>query len=344
MQILVTGGMGFIGSHLVLHLLQNLPEARVINLDSLSYAANPRNLEQVERMYGKRYQFIHGNIADGELMNRLMPEAELVFNLAAETHVDRSLHDPDVFMRTNVLGVSTMLQAAVKAWQKFPERRFIHISTDEVYGSLSLEDPARFTESTPLAPRSPYSASKASADLLALAYYHSFNLPVVVTRASNNYGPHQFPEKFIPLMIRRALSGRELPVYGDGLYVRDWLFVKDHCRGLAMVAQKGRPGQVYNIGGNNQLNNLTLLNMILASLGAVSGRKPEEFGALIRHVQDRPGHDRRYDLDCRKIEQELGFIPEVNFAQGLNITTQWYVEHENWWPNSTEDSQLWLKR
>lgn len=345
MRILVTGGMGFIGSHLIIYLLKNLPEAEIINLDALNYAANPRNGKYAESLFGDRYEFIHGNISDVGLVDTLMHQVDIVFNLAAETHVDRSLQGSSIFMRSNVLGVNVMLQAAHKAWLGHPEKRFIQVSTDEVYGTLALEDKHRFTEQSPLNPRSPYSASKAGGDLLALSYFHSFDLPVIITRASNNYGPRQFPEKFIPTMIMRALLGEDLPIYGDGLYVRDWLYAGDHAEALWQTALKGVPGQIYNIGGNNQINNLTVLKYIMESLGRLLDIDPSVFNELIHHVEDRPGHDRRYDLDCAKIESELGFTPQADFQRCLDYTVKWYYDHFDWWGNNPlQESQLWLRR
>lgn len=344
MQILVTGGMGFIGSHLVRLIMETMPQAKVVNLDVLSYAANQRNLEYVKHVFSQRYEFVHGDICDAPLVAGLLRDSHLVFNLAAETHVDRSLADASHFVRTNVSGVNSLLQAARKVWPANENRRFVQVSTDEVYGALTLEDKNIFTEQSPLMPRSPYSASKAGGELMAMSFYHSFGLPVMVTRASNNYGPHQFPEKFIPLMINRAMHSQEMPVYGDGLYVRDWMHVEDHCRALLAVAMNGQAGQVYNIGGNNQASNLQVLDMIIDSLSALLDVEASEFKALIRHVEDRPGHDRRYAIDSSKVEKELGISPQIDFAAGLYETVKWYFDNMEWWDDSNQESQLWLRR
>lgn len=344
MQILVTGGMGFIGSHLVRLILETMPQAKVVNLDVLTYAANRRNLEYVDHVFNERYQFVHGDICDHKLALQLVANSQIVFNLAAETHVDRSLASAGGFVRSNVNGVHSLLAAARQTWVDDPARRFIQVSTDEVYGALNLQDENIFTEQSLLNPRSPYSASKAGGELLAMSYYHSFGLPVMVTRASNNYGPQQFPEKLIPLMIYRAISGKEMPVYGDGLYVRDWIYVEDHCRALIEVALDGQPGQVYNIGGNNQTSNLAMLDMIIAALSAMLNIEQSEFRTLIRHVEDRPGHDRRYAIDSRKIKEQLGFSPQVGLHQGVEQTVCWYFDNLDWWGDKHQDSQLWLRR
>ncbi len=329
MRILVTGGCGFIGSNFIRHLLTSHPADQVVNLDALTYAGNPENLAEVAAAHPDRYRFVRGDIADSALVGRLMAGVEAVAHFAAESHVDRSIEDAGQFVRTNVLGTQVLLAAALAAWG--PGRgRFLHVSTDEVYGALALEDGRRFREDWPLAPRSPYSASKAAGDLLALAYHHTHGLPVVVTRCSNNYGPHQFPEKFIPLMIENALAGRELPVYGDGLYVRDWIHVNDHCRAADLVLREGRPGEVYNVGGNNELANLAVLDQVIGLVAARAGRDPAGLRGLVRHVQDRPGHDRRYAVDAGKIARELGFAPAEGFAAGLAATVDWYLANREW--------------
>ena len=343
MQILVTGGMGFIGSHLIRLLLETLRDVKVVNLDIMSYAANPRNVAYIRNIFADRYEFVHGDICDPEVVGPLLQESQAVFHLAAESHVDRSLKDSGTFMRTNVLGSNNLMQCALRLWGNDPARRFIQVSTDEVYGSLALEDNGGFKESNPLQPRSPYSVSKASGDMLALAFYHSFGLPVIITRASNNYGPHQYPEKLIPLMIMRALAGMDLPVYGDGLYVRDWLFVKDHCRALIEVWRQGEPGQVYNIGANNQRSNLEIVDMVISNLSRRFDIELAEFKKLIRHVEDRPGHDRRYALDCGKIEKDLGFQAATSLDEGLDYTINWYFNHADWWGEPAE-TQLWPRR
>jgi dTDP-glucose 4,6-dehydratase len=285
-----------------------------VNLDSLTYAGNPANLADLKDT--RRYRFVHGDITDAGLVRRLMREVDSVVHFAAESHVDRSIQDSGPFVRTNVLGTQVLLDAA----REFGVARFVQVSTDEVYGSLGPT--GFFTEETPLAPSSPYSASKASADLLALSYAHTFGLPVLVTRCSNNYGPYQFPEKLIPLFISNLLEDRPVPVYGDGQQVRDWLHVRDHCSALYRVWQAGQPGQVYNIGGRCEKTNLELTHTLLAALG-----KP---ASLIRFVKDRPGHDRRYAIDCSKIERELGWRPQVSFADGLRSTVEWYCTNRSW--------------
>ncbi len=334
MRVLVTGGCGFIGSNFIRHLLAEHPADEVVNLDLLTYAGNPENLADVEADYRDRYRFVHGDICDGQLALGLVAEAEAVAHFAADSHVDRSIEDAAEFVRTNVLGTQTLLQAARLAWGagggETDGRRFVHVSTDEVYGALDIDDGRGFREDWPLQPKSPYSASKAGADHLARAFHHTHGLPVMVTRCSNNYGPFQFPEKFIPLMILNALAGRELPVYGDGLYVRDWLYVLDHCRAMDLVLRRGRPGEVYNIGGNSERTNLEVLRGILALVGARCGKSEGDLLGLIRHVKDRPGHDRRYAIDAGKIGNELGFAPLVTFDEGLARTVDWYLTQGRW--------------
>ncbi len=324
MNILVTGGAGFIGSNLVRWLLANRPDARIVNLDALTYAGNLESLRDVEE--DPRYTFVHGDICDAGIVAEVMEGMDLVLHLAAESHVDRSILADAPFVRTNVLGTQTLLAAALALEVK----RFVHVSTDEVYGELPWRDPAdgdptapKFTEDTPLAPRSPYSASKAASDLLALAYHTTHGMDVVVTRCSNNYGPYQFPEKLIPLMITHALEDRALPVYGDGLYVRDWIHVTDHCRGIVAAAEQGRAGRVYNFGGDAERTNLWVVKAILRALG-----KPED---RVEHVKDRKGHDRRYAIEFGRAESELGWRPSVTFEEGLEGTVRWYLENEGWW-------------
>jgi dTDP-glucose 4,6-dehydratase len=330
LRILVTGGCGFIGSNFIRHLLEQHSGDQVVNLDLLTYAGNPENLADVEADYPDRYRFVQGDVCDGPLVLGLLAAAEAVVHFAAESHVDRSIADAAEFVRTNVLGTQTLLQAACQAWQGDASRRFLHVSTDEVYGALALDDGRRFREDWPLDPKSPYSASKAGADHLARAFHHTHGLPVLVTRCSNNYGPYQFPEKFLPLMIINALAGGELPVYGDGLYVRDWLYVLDHCRAVDLVLRRGRPGEVYNIGGDSERPNLEVLGQVLDLVAARTGRDPGGLRGLIRHVKDRPGHDRRYAIDAGKISSELGFAPLVTLAQGLAQTVDWYLDHAPW--------------
>jgi dTDP-glucose 4,6-dehydratase len=313
--VLVTGGCGFIGSNFIRHLLAHEPGCRVVNLDCLTYAGNLANLAGVAE--GLRYQFVRGDVTDGGLVREVLREGvRSVINFAAESHVDRSIQDAAPFIRTNVLGAQVLLDAS----RDLGIERFVHVSTDEVYGSLGKD--GLFTEDTPLAPNSPYAASKASADLLVRAYAHTFGLPAMITRCSNNYGPYQFPEKLIPLFISNLLRDEAVPVYGDGLNVRDWIHVRDHCEGVRRVWQAGRPGEVYNLGGRCEKTNLELTHALLAALG-----KP---ASLIRFVPDRPGHDRRYAIDCSKSERELGWRPSVNFEDGLAETVRWYREHGDW--------------
>lgn len=332
MKVLVTGGAGFIGSNYIRYILSRDPKRQVVNLDALTYAGNPDNLRDVEATYGpaeatdisaapageKRYTFVHGDIADRELVMGLFAREEFdaVVHFAAESHVDRSITGPEVFVRTNVLGTQVLLEAA----RAFKVARFIQVSTDEVYGSLGPE--GYFTEDTPLAPNSPYSASKAGADLLVRAYYETYGLQACITRCSNNYGPFQYPEKLIPVIITRALADQLVPVYGDGLNIRDWLHVEDHCEAVDLVLQKGTAGEVYNIGGHNEWANLDIATLILKALG----KSPD----LIRHVEDRLGHDRRYAIDASKIARELGWRPSRSFETGIRQTIRWYLEHEDW--------------
>jgi dTDP-glucose 4,6-dehydratase len=330
LRILVTGGCGFIGSNFVRHLLKEHPEDEIVNLDLLTYAGNPENLNDVEADFRDRYRFVQGDICDPEAVGPLVAEAGAVVHFAAESHVDRSIEDPQEFVRTNVMGTQNLLHAARQAWADDGSCRFVCISTDEVYGALRLDDPRRFDEDWPLDPRSPYSASKAAADHLARAYAHTYGLKVMVTRCSNNYGPFQFPEKLIPLMILNTLQGRELPVYGDGLYVRDWIYVLDNCRATDLVLRKGRPGQVYNIGGNSERPNLEVVEEIIQLVCSKKGMEYKKRRELIRHVKDRPGHDRRYAIEAGKAASELGFNPAVTFAQGLELTVEWYLNNPEW--------------
>lgn len=317
MKLLVTGGCGFIGTNFIRAHLQVHPQDFIVNIDLLTYAGNPENLKDIE--HHPNYLFVHGDIADAQLVDELFRthHFDAVVNFAAESHVDRSIENPHVFLRTNVLGTQTLLDAA----RRHGIARFVQISTDEVYGSLGPT--GAFSETTPLAPRSPYSASKAAADHLVLAYYHTYGLPVLITRCSNNYGPYQYPEKLLPLSIINVLHGREIPVYGDGLQRREWLHVSDHCRGIELVLEKGRVGEVYNIGGINEQPNIEVLKLLLRILD-----KPE---TLLCHVEDRPGHDRRYAIDATKIRNELGWAPQISFEEGLAATVQWYLENRGWW-------------
>ena len=334
MRVFVTGGAGFIGSALVRHLIANSPH-EVLNLDKLTYAGVLESLDEVAD--NPRYRFVRGDICDGPLVRCLLAEfqPDVIAHLAAESHVDRSIDGPADFIDTNIVGTFSMLEQALDYWRALdPERqkafRFHHISTDEVFGSLG-ED-GYFTEETAYDPRSPYSASKAASDHLVRAWGHTFGLPVLVTNCSNNYGPYHFPEKLIPLVIIRALGGQELPVYGDGSNVRDWLFVEDHARALATVFEKGEPGETYNVGGNSERKNIEVVRAICAALDR---RQPRADGASyaeqIRFVPDRPGHDQRYAIDASKIRDELGWEPQVTFEEGIDRTVDWYLERRDWW-------------
>jgi dTDP-glucose 4,6-dehydratase len=316
MKILVTGGCGFIGSNFIRQMLGRHPEYQIVNLDSLTYAGNLQSLKDLEGDH--RYTFVRGEIQDFEIVEGIVSQGlDAIVNFAAESHVDRSILDAGAFLSTNILGTQNLLEAA----RRHEVPRFLQVSTDEVYGELG-ED-GFFTEETPLAPRSPYSASKASADLFVMAAYATFNQPVLITRCCNNYGPYHFPEKLIPLMIINALNDKSLPVYGDGLYVRDWIYVLDHCSAVDMVLHKGRFGQVYNVGSRSEMRNIDVVKRILAILG-----KPE---SLITHVKDRLGHDRRYAIDPTKIEREIGWRPAHSFEKALQDTVEWYLTNRGWW-------------
>ena len=320
-KILVTGGCGFIGSNFIRHIIDK--SHFICNLDKLTYAGNPENLKNISDR--KNYKFVKGDICDPKIVEKIMRghDIDTIINFAAESHVDRSILGPEIFTRTNVLGTQTLLDVSRNVWGEKGSKKilFIQISTDEVYGSLGRT--GKFKETTPLSPNSPYSASKASADLIVLAYFHTFGYPSIVTRCSNNYGPYQFPEKLIPLMVINALSGKKLPVYGDGRNVRDWLFVDDHCSAIEAVMNKGKTGEIYNIGGNNEWANIDVVKEILEQLG-----KP---GSMIEFVKDRLGHDRRYAMDAGKIMKQLGWRPRYRFEKGLKDTVQWYLENTDWW-------------
>jgi dTDP-glucose 4,6-dehydratase len=320
MKILVTGGAGFIGGNFVLYMVKTYPEDIIVNLDALTYAGNLETLQSIEHF--PNYKFVKGDIADRAFIFKLFEEEQFdaVINFAAESHVDRSITQPDIFIKTNVMGTQVLLDAS----KAFNVKRYHQVSTDEVYGDLPLDRPDLFfTEETPLHTSSPYSASKASADLLCQAYQRTFNLPVTISRCSNNYGPYHFPEKLIPLMISRALNDQSLPVYGKGENVRDWLHVYDHCVAIDLILRKGRIGEVYNIGGHNERTNLEVVKTILKALN-----KPE---SLINYVTDRKGHDLRYAIDPTKIETELGWKPKYNFDTGIHETIQWYLDNQDWW-------------
>ncbi|WP_240414726.1 dTDP-glucose 4,6-dehydratase [Paenibacillus periandrae] len=316
MKVLITGGAGFIGSNFVIYMLNKYPDYQFVNLDALTYAGNLENLESIQ--HNPNYSFVKGDIADAALLDEIFKRGiDIVVNFAAESHVDRSILDPQIFVKTNVLGTQALLDAA----KKYEVKKFVQVSTDEVYGSLG--DTGLFTELTPLTPNSPYSASKAGGDLLVRAYHETFGMNVNITRCSNNYGPFQFPEKLIPLMISNALSDKSLPVYGDGLNIRDWLYVEDHCSAIDLVMHSGVNGEVYNIGGNNERTNIQIIEAILTELN-----KPS---TLITYVKDRLGHDRRYGIDATKITDELGWKPKYHFESGIKETIQWYLNNKEWW-------------
>lgn len=322
MKIAVTGGAGFIGSNFIFHMLKAHPEDRVICLDKLTYAGNLSTLASV--MDNPNFRFVKLDICDREGVYKLFEEEhpDMVVNFAAESHVDRSIENPEIFLQTNIIGTSVLMNAC----RKYGIQRYHQVSTDEVYGDLTLDRPNLFfTETTPIHTSSPYSSSKAGADLLVLAYHRTYGLPVTISRCSNNYGPYHFPEKLIPLMIINALHDKPLPVYGDGLNVRDWLYVEDHCRAIDLILQKGKVGEIYNVGGHNEMRNIDIVKLICKELG-----KPER---LITHVTDRKGHDRRYAIDPTKIYNELEWLPETKFADGIKKTIKWYLENQLWWEN-----------
>ena len=319
MRILVTGGAGFIGSNFIRHILSTHPEHTIINLDKLTYAGNLENLRDVEGL--PNYSFVMGDICDKQLLAGI--EFDAIINFAAESHVDRSILDAFPFLQTNVIGTQNLLEAA-----KRRDCRMLHVSTDEVYGST---DTGPFSEDSPIRPNSPYAASKASSDLLVRAYHETYGMDLLITRCSNNYGPYQFPEKLIPLVISHALKAEPIPIYGDGRNVRDWLHVTDHCRALDAIFHKARAGEVYNIGGRNEHLNIDIIKALLLLISEKTGRDREYLFGLITFVKDRPGHDRRYAIDPSKIEAALGWTPETDFKTGLSGTVDWYIEHESWW-------------
>lgn len=333
---LVTGGAGFIGSNFVNYMLKKYDDVKIVNVDCLTYAGNLENLKDIES--NKNYKFVKANICDREAIRKVFLEDDIdyVVNFAAESHVDRSIKDPEIFVESNVKGTVNLLNVAKEFWtvgnDKYKENcKFLQVSTDEVYGSLG--DQGYFMETTPLCPHSPYSASKAAADMLVKAYFDTFKFPINITRCSNNYGPYQFPEKLIPLIINNTLRHKNLPVYGDGLNVRDWLFVEDHCKAIDMVIKEGKLGEVYNVGGHNERTNITIVKTIINHIKDVVDPSVSE--NLITYVQDRKGHDRRYGIDPEKIKNDLGWYPETTFEVGIKKTIDWYLEHKNWIDNVT---------
>jgi dTDP-glucose 4,6-dehydratase len=347
-RIIVTGGAGFIGSNFVHHWCEKYPQDRMVVLDALTYAGNRDTLADLE---GKEnFRFVPGNICDQDLVKQLLDAENIdtIAHFAAESHVDRSILGPAAFIETNVVGTFTLLEAFRHHWKanESPEYyRFLHVSTDEVYGSLGADDPA-FSETTPYAPNSPYSASKAGSDHLARAYFHTYNVPTLITNCSNNYGPYHFPEKLIPLMCINILLGKPLPVYGDGQNIRDWLYVLDHARALDAVIHQGKPGETYNIGGNNEVKNIDLVKMLCRLMDAMASDLPvSPSEKLITFVKDRPGHDRRYAINATKIKSELGWTPSVTVEEGLRQTVEWYLTHQDWWkPLLSEEYQAYYEQ
>jgi len=318
MRLLITGGAGFIGSNFIRHILNKYPDYEIVNLDLLTYAGNLENLKDLEG--DSRYEFVKGDICDAKLIDPLVKDCDIVVHFAAESHVDRSILSSDEFVRTNVIGTHTLLEAARKAGNL----RFHHVSTDEVFGSLGAQD-APFNETTPYDPRSPYSASKAGSDHLVRAYFHTYGLPITISNCSNNYGPYHFPEKLIPLAITNLIEGKKIPVYGDGLQVRDWLHVEDHCRAIDSIIHKGKIGETYCVGGDGEKTNIDIAKTILKLMG-----KSED---MIEYVEDRKGHDRRYAINFSKIKNELGWMPKISFEDGIKKTIQWFEENKSWWKN-----------
>lgn len=337
-KVLITGGAGFIGSHVVRRFVRNYPEIRIFNLDKLTYAGNLENLKDVEG--ATNYTFIKGDINDRDFLDQLFSQYEFdgVIHLAAESHVDRSISDPMQFIHTNITGTVNLLSAARLIWEKQSGKRFYHISTDEVYGSLGKE--GFFTESTAYDPRSPYSASKASSDHFVRAYHNTYGLPVIISNCSNNYGPNQFPEKLIPLCINNIKNDRPLPIYGKGENIRDWLYVEDHAAAIDLLFHNGRTGDTYNIGGGNEWKNIDLIRLLCRIMDDRLGRSPGTSEKHISFVRDRAGHDLRYAIDARKISDELGWKPELNFEEGLQKTVDWYLSHEDWLQHVTSGSYL----
>jgi dTDP-glucose 4,6-dehydratase len=347
-RLLVTGGAGFIGSNFVHHWCRAYPNDRVVVLDALTYAGNRQNLTEVEDC--KNFCFVQGDICDRSVVNDLLQTESIntVAHFAAESHVDRSILEPGAFVQTNVVGTFTLLEAFRQHWEsnsKPTDYRFLHVSTDEVYGSLDCNDPP-FSETTPYAPNSPYSASKAGSDHLARAFHHTYGLPTIITNCSNNYGSYQFPEKLIPLMCINILIGKPLPVYGDGKNVRDWLYVCDHCSALDVVIHAGAPGETYNIGGNNEVENIAIVQMLCQMMDELAPKLPVRPASdLITFVKDRLGHDRRYAINSTKIKTQLGWTPSVTIKQGLRLTVEWYLTHHDWWqPLLSQDYQTYYQK
>ena len=326
MRVLITGGAGFIGSNFILYWFQNHPDDFIVNLDKLTYAGNLENLKGIEK--SSNYSFIKGDICDPKIVKKAMENVDIVVHFAAESHVDRSIMDPSVFVRTNVLGTQVLLNEALNANVK----RFHHISTDEVFGALDLDDPRRFNEDTPYNPRSPYSASKAAADHLVRAYYVIYKLPITITNCADNFGPYQYPEKLISLAITNVLEGKKVPIYGDGLYVRDWLYVEDHCRAIDLVIAKGKIGETYLIGTDSDIANIDIIKKLLATM--------ESDEKMIEYVADRPGHDRRYAIDASKIKNVLGWKPNFDLDKSLNATVAWYKNNRSWWQKLKNKSYM----
>lgn len=320
MRILVTGGAGFIGSNFIFYILNKYPDYTVVNLDKLTYAGNLENLKEVELKFNNRYKFIKGDICDEILVDKIMKSVDVVVHFAAESHVDKSIENPDEFLKTNILGTHTLLKSALQNGKK----RFHHISTDEVFGTLSIENKeGKFNENTSYNPRSPYSASKASADHLVNAYFHTYNLPITISSCSNNYGSYQFPEKIIPLFILNALNNKSLPIYGKGEFIRDYIFVDDHCKGIDLVLHYGKMGEQYCFGGNSEKNGIEIADTILKIL--------DKSESLKEFVKDRPGHDMHYAIDFKKAKEELGWSPSVSFEEGIKKTINWYKNNKSWW-------------
>ena len=344
--LLVTGGCGFIGTNFVNYLFNKIKyNGIILNLDKLTYAGNPENLRTIEKDHPENYNFIHGDISDKKLVRSIFKKysPDCIINFAAESHVDRSILDPSEFIHSNIIGTFTLLEVARDYWQDNKDVLFHHISTDEVFGSLN--DKGFFYENTPYDPRSPYSASKASADHLVMAYFHTYGIPVTISNCSNNYGPYQFPEKLIPLMISNMIEDKHLPIYGDGKNIRDWLYVEDHCAGIWEIIKNGTRGETYNIGGENEIRNIDLINILCEKMSDLQGENPEFYKKLITYVKDRPGHDWRYAINMDKIKRELNFQPSVNFEEGITKTIQWYLDNPNWIKNiKSGEYQNWINK